>query len=638
VAAGWQRVIELVPEAERRTELITYFRTTADNLPALLRGELDPLTLLFPEGRTEIHEVAYTAMFLSQYVNKLLTSAACHLARNREDPEPYRVLEVGSGVGGTSVELIPALAGYNVEYVFSDVSEFFLNNARKRFAEYPWMEYRRYDMNADFRAQGLAPNRYELIVCANVLHYAKDADGTLARLRELLRPGGWILFIEATRDSHQIMTSMEFLFDEGSGEFTDVRRHEEQTFLTRPQWLDVLHASGADSIACLPERDAMTDEMGMHVFAARYKSDRARISRADLERHLIEQLPDHMLPTHLQVVDRLPLTDNGKVDRRTLRGWLPAAAGEPAGGEDEQPVGAVEQHVAEVWRELLGRPVGRHRNFFQLGGDSLLAAQVTAQLRQAVPEAAEVGYDELLRLLLEYPTVASLAGALRAERGRPEPAAAPQEGSPLVTLAEGDGPATVFVHDGTGTVDGYAPLYPALAGRPVAGLVVTEAEEYLAIPAASLLDRVAARYARAVLDAGYDRLSLVGWHAGGVLAAEVARQLTELGVRVERLVVVAAGPPAPGTGDESAGRLFAHSLAATDAAELLPYVGDITLVRPRDGGCWPAPPDQVAAYWGDACLGELEVVDVDGDHLDCLAAAAPVVAGQVRVNPVGQAG
>src|SRR5262249_36562983 len=104
--------------------------------------------------------------------------------------------------------------------------------------------------------------------------------------------------------------------------------------------------------------------------------------------------------------------------------------------------------------------------------------------------------------------------------------------------------------DGTGGVDGYAVLHEALAGRPLAGLVVAAPEDYLATRAGSLVDLFAARYARALVDAGFDRLCLVGWHAGGVLAAEVARQLTEVGVRVERLVVVAAGPVPPGTDDE----------------------------------------------------------------------------------------
>jgi len=139
---------------------------------------------------TEIHEVAYNAMFLSRYLNRLLTTAACHLAGQHDGGRPFQVLEVGAGVGGTSVELIPALAAFDVEYLFTDVSEFFLNNARQRFAEHGWVGYARYDMNRDYRTQGLLPNSYDLIVCANVLHYAHSVDEALGRLRRGLLADG----------------------------------------------------------------------------------------------------------------------------------------------------------------------------------------------------------------------------------------------------------------------------------------------------------------------------------------------------------------------------------------------------------------------------------------------------------------
>lgn len=715
VAHGWREVVRLLPEVERRTELITYFRTAADHLPALLRGDVDPLTLLFPEGRTEIHEVAYTAMFLSQYVNRLLTSAACHLAERRTQPSPMRVLEVGAGVGGTSVELIPALARYDVEYTFTDVSEFFLNNARRRFAAYPWMRYQLYDMNADFRRQGLLPHQYDLVVCANVLHYARDVGAVLGRLRQLLTPGGWILFIEATRDSYQIMTSMEFLFDEGIGEFADVRREREQTFVTREQWLSVLADAAADTVVSLPDRDPITDQMGMHVFAARFKSDRAWVDRKDLDHHLSGQLPDHMIPSVLQVVDQLPLTGNGKVDRRTLAGWLPDDDRAPAAAaDDEPPRPGPEQHIARVWGELLRREgIGRSQNFFELGGDSLLAAQVATEVRQAVPGAADVFYDDLLRMLLENPTVAGLAARLapgrngvpgapgRDRSGEPSPAAAGQAAGPpgstlppsvgaargpLVWLSKPAGGTpvpTVLVHGASGTLAGYQPLVELLpAGAASAGLVVGPGDGYLDVPAGALLDEVAARYTRAVRSAGCPRVRLVGRHFGAVLAAEVARQLVEVGVGVDRLVVVAGGPmpwrdageagaaylfsqelgvapallgltggpgdpvtgdgprwdrltgpvgglppgPVPGLPAEQAFSIFKHSLAGAAASSPLPYAGDITLVRPVTDAHWPTIATDLAGYWQEICLGDLEVVDVSAGYGDCLTVAAGDVA------------
>jgi len=631
VRSGWDTILASVPAAEHRTELIGYFRTAADHLPQLLRGEIDPLRLLFPEARTEIHEVAYTAMFLSRYLNRLLVSIATQLAGKhgeRNGTEPLRVLEVGSGVGGTSVELIPALDGFAAEYLFTDVSEFFLNNARTRFGAYPWVGYRRFDLNADIRAQGLEPNTVDLIVCANVLHYATDADVAVDRLRELLQPGGWLLFIEATRDSYQIMTSMEFLFDEGSGDFSDARRAGEQTFLTRAQWHEVLDRAGADDIVCLPERDAITDEMGMQVFAARFKSDRWPVHRGSLRAHLTRQLPTHMIPSSLHVVDRLPVTDNGKLDRRRLHGWLVEPGSDHrTGGIGDPPEGELEVGLSRVWQRLLPVDrIGRNQNFFELGGDSLLAAQVAAQMRESVPAVANLYYDNLLRLLLENATIASLAARIGEVAPESLVGSATEHALwRLVSLGDGPGPVTVLVPDAAGSLAEYRPLLDRLRfGVPVVGFEMADPAAYLKLGQESLIEELAAECTRLLVSARHDRVTVVGQRFGGVLAAELARQLTEVGVRVDRLVVVAppnvggvttdskACPPeALVDGQDAERQLVGHSYAALARFQLLPFAGDVTLLHPSAPGSAPA--DAMVAHWQDVCLGDLEVIDMPGE-------------------------
>jgi pyochelin synthetase len=644
VRSGWDTILASVPDAEHRTELIGYFRTAAEHLPSLLRGEMDPLRLLFPEARTEIHEVAYTAMFLSRYLNRLLVSIATQLAGrhgDRDGAEPLRVLEVGSGVGGTSVELIPALDDFAVEYLFTDVSEFFLNNARQRFAAYPWVGYRRFDLNADIRAQGLEPNTVDLIVCANVLHYATDADAAVSRLRDLLQPGGWLLFIEATRDSYQIMTSMEFLFDEGSGEFCDARRAGDQTFLTRSQWREVLCGAGADDVVCLPERDAITDEMGMQVFAARFKSDRLPVRRGSLRAHLVQQLPAHMIPGSVQVVDRLPVTDNGKLDRRRLHGWIVGPGPDRRdGGAGDPPEGELEVALSRVWQRLLRVDrIGRNQNFFELGGDSLLAAQVAAQMRESVPAVANLYYDNLLRLLLENATLASLAA--RIGEVAPESLVDPSAEHVLwrlVPLGDGPGPVTVLVPDAAGTLADYRPLLDRLRfGVPVVGFEVADPAAYLKLGQDALIEELATECTRVLVSARHDRVTVVGQRFGGLLAAELARQLTEVGVRVDRLVVVAAplagGPaiespldPLDGLadGEDTQRQLVRHSHAALARFRLLPFAGDVTLLHPSGAGSEPT--EAVLARWRDVCLGDLGVIDVPGDAGDVTAAAPQLAA------------
>ncbi len=128
---------------------------------------------------------------------------------------------------------------------------------------------------------------------------------------------------------------------------------------------------------------------------------------------LAERLPAFMVPAVWVVLDALPRTPNGKLDRKALpeaeRG--PAVAGETA----RTPV---EEIVAQIWADLLGvEAVGRNDDFFGLGGHSLLAARVAARLRDAF------GVDLPLRALFESPTPAALAAAI--ERGRQEEAFAP---------------------------------------------------------------------------------------------------------------------------------------------------------------------------------------------------------------------
>ncbi|MFF4006851.1 amino acid adenylation domain-containing protein [Streptomyces sp. NPDC001717] len=119
--------------------------------------------------------------------------------------------------------------------------------------------------------------------------------------------------------------------------------------------------------------------------------------RAELAR----SLPEYMVPV-LVVVDGLPVTANGKLDRRAL----PAPAAAAATGY-EPPAGETEELVATVWASVLDVPrIGRHDDFFALGGHSLSATRVAARLRQSL------GLDLPLHTLFEQRTVAALAIAV----------------------------------------------------------------------------------------------------------------------------------------------------------------------------------------------------------------------------------
>jgi acyl carrier protein len=125
-----------------------------------------------------------------------------------------------------------------------------------------------------------------------------------------------------------------------------------------------------------------------------------------LRAHLGARLPDYMVPSAFVRLSALPLTVNGKLDRKAL----PAPADDAyARAAYAAPRGAVETALAQIWAELLGvERVGRHDNFFELGGHSLMAVQLAATLTEAVRTEVST------RLVFERPTVEGLAAAVDA--------------------------------------------------------------------------------------------------------------------------------------------------------------------------------------------------------------------------------
>ena len=158
------------------------------------------------------------------------------------------------------------------------------------------------------------------------------------------------------------------------------------------------HPGVGDAIVVAPEDSPGDRRLVAYIVPA---ADASSPGADELRGFLQARLPEHMIPWAFVLLDAMPLTPSGKVDRRAL----PAPEHTRAGLEDlVTPRTPVEEAIAEIWIALLKlERVGIHDNFFALGGHSLLAAQLVARLRVAF------GLDLPLRALFETPTVAGLA-------------------------------------------------------------------------------------------------------------------------------------------------------------------------------------------------------------------------------------
>jgi amino acid adenylation domain-containing protein len=151
----------------------------------------------------------------------------------------------------------------------------------------------------------------------------------------------------------------------------------------------------------------ITSELPTDGFLVAYVTGKpgANLEGEDLRAYLAERLPEYMMPTVCTVVEELPLTPSGKLDRVALRNRdVDVREGIAI---YEAPQGLVEAVLAEVWQEILNVPrVGRRDNFFAMGGHSLVAVRTIAKINQ------RLNIDLPLHVLFETPTVAEIASVV----------------------------------------------------------------------------------------------------------------------------------------------------------------------------------------------------------------------------------
>ena len=175
----------------------------------------------------------------------------------------------------------------------------------------------------------------------------------------------------------------------------------------------------------------VTETGGMRPTWQRYannpvRSDLVRLIEPDLRKLLGAKLPEHMMPSHFVMLDELPRTANGKLDRKALP--APDQSRPELDAPFVAPRTSAEELLASVWADVLRlKTVGIHDNFFELGGHSLLGTQVISRLRALFKRQLP------LRWLFEYPTVATLT-----EKIEESASAKPEENPPLLLAPRND--------------------------------------------------------------------------------------------------------------------------------------------------------------------------------------------------------
>ena len=253
------------------------------------------------------------------------------------------------------------------------------------------------------------------------------------------------------------------------------------------------------------------------------------VTSSQLRNFLKTKLPDYMIPSAFVFLDAIPLTPNGKTNRRALPAPDTSHLSEKAG---IAPRTTTELKLVQIWSEVLNIPIlGVRDNFFELGGHSLLAVRLMARIEQ------QFGIHLPLATLFTEPTIESLASLLSS-------ATDAQPFSPLVAIQKtGDLPPFFCVHPVGGNVLCYAQLADHLGNnRPFYGL--QSPGLYGNSQPLTRIEDMAACYIEALQQVQpRGPYYLGGWSLGGVVAWEMAQQLQDLGQEVGLLALIDSYAP-----------------------------------------------------------------------------------------------
>jgi len=257
--------------------------------------------------------------------------------------------------------------------------------------------------------------------------------------------------------------------------------------------------------------------------------EQAELSAASLRQWLGEKLPDYMIPSRFVVLESLPLTPSGKVDRKALEKLEGLELG--SGTDYVAPRNELERALVEIWQAVLRREqVGIQDNFFALGGHSLLAVRLAAEIDKIL------GHKLPIASLFQAPTIELLAQRLTDENWAPA-------WSALVPLQpEGSQPPLFFVHGWGGDVYSYLGLSRLLPpDQPSYGIQAVGLDGKSARHIT--VEDMAANYVKEIVSFQPEGpFYLAGYSMGGVIAFEVAQQLQRLGRRVALLALLDSGP------------------------------------------------------------------------------------------------
>ena len=391
--------------------LLNYVKLCGEKLPHVITGRESALETLFPGGSYAIAENLYRDWAVARYFNAVIGAVLSAAVSNG----PVRILEIGAGTGGTTDALLKLVPRHS-QYLFTDLSDFFLEKARNRFQAYPNLRTAILNIEKSPAEQNIPENAFNIVVAANVLHATKNLDRTMTHVRRLMTPGGILLLYETTR--HPKWFDITTGLIEGWQLFNDGYRTS-VPLIDAGRWRQVLNKNGFEDVQVFPENSAYDEIFFQHAIIARSSSDGVRLPTGVMSMLEIDEVStdDEKDTTGHDAF----LEQDGLVQR--LKSMT-------VDEQVEQCRDYVSRHLASVFHKKTDTVFNIRHNLIDLGVDSLMALELRNRLARGL--SLNSGHITAT-LIFDYPNIAAIVDYLLEIMDLSEDLIAPDVVGPDVT-------------------------------------------------------------------------------------------------------------------------------------------------------------------------------------------------------------